>query len=145
MAKPVRVKGLRETQRAISDLVRRLDAAATKGVEDVALDLLGRAVADAPVDTGDLRRSGSVVFNGREIAKGIGDGTIQVLGQATPTKKPMAVVGFGVPYAYVQDQDRTFRHPRGGKAGYLSDNFRSREKRYLDHIMVTARKGLTGR
>lgn len=140
----IRFKGFEDVERNLSRLVDRLGAAATKGVEDSALDLLGRAVRDAPVDTGDLRGSGSVTFDGQVIAQGRKDGSITVTGSARPSRTPTAEIGFGVPYAYRQDQDREYRHPRGGKAGYLSDNFRTRGQRYLRHIENEARKVLGG-
>jgi len=138
----IHIRGTREVQRNLARLIDELGQAATEGVEDAALDLLGRAVRDAPVDTGDLRGSGSVIFDGQVIARGDKSGTIRVTGGARPSNNPTAEIGFGVPYAYKQDQDRELRHPRGGKAGYLSDNFRAQGPRYIRHIQDKAKKRL---
>lgn len=138
----IQIRGMREVQRNLARLVDELGKAAAEGVEDAALDLLGRAVRDAPVDTGDLRGSGSVTFDGQVIARGDKSGTIRVTGGARPSNNPTAEIGFGVPYAYKQDQDRELRHPRGGKAGYLSDNFRTQGPKYLRHIQQKAQKRL---
>lgn len=138
----MRIRGLKEVQRNLARLIDELGQAATEGVEDAALDLLGRAVRDAPIDTGDLRGSGSVTFNGRVIARGDPSGSARVTDKARASDNPTAVVGFDVPYAFKQDQDRELRHPRGGKAGYLSDNFRTQGPKYLRHIQQKAKKRL---
>jgi hypothetical protein len=84
---------------AVNDFKRNLLA----GLNINAAIVNGQAVRDAPVDTGDLRGSGHV-----EEAKEFG-----------PDGKATARIVFNKPYAAVQHEDQTFKHPRGGKAKYL--------------------------
>lgn len=137
-----RVKGVDKVLRNLQRVAEGIPAGAIKGVEDVALDLLGKAASDAPVDTGDLRGSGYARIDGQTMAVGMPDGGIAPRARSKKVLRPLATVGFGEKYAYIQHENRHFRHPRGGKAGYLMDNLRANEQRYKKHIIKKATEAL---
>jgi hypothetical protein len=82
--------------------VAALRRAVEKAVRDTAVDVLAEAKRQVPRKDGILRRSGvqRVQWSGERIE---------------------AQLSFNTPYAAIQHEDRTFRHPRGGKAKYLED------------------------
>lgn len=137
-----RVKGVDKVLRNLNKVAKAVVEGAQRGVEDVALDLLGKAAFDAPVDQGDLRGSGYVDVGATRIAETDKQGNVMSMGRAGKTTEPVAKVGFGERYAYIQHENREFRHPRGGKAGYLMDNLRANEKRYKRHIEKKATEPL---
>jgi hypothetical protein len=73
--------------------------------------LLAEAQQEAPVETGTLRRSGTVTESGDTVC-----------------------VSFNTPYAVRQHEELEWRHPLGGKAKYLEDPF----KRMRDKIRRSA-------
>jgi hypothetical protein len=93
-----------------------------------ALDVAGRAMRRAPVDTGHLRESGWVEVNGAEVARGQEDGSLATSGGAPPAEEGRAVarITFNATtddgrysYALIQHEETEFGHPRGGEAKYL--------------------------
>lgn len=107
-------------QRNMARLLSRVKGATREGVEDVALDLQNKAVSLAPIDTGDLRRSGYTTFE--QTADGyIGE------------------IGFGTDYALAQHENLEYRHPRGGQAKYLEQPFKENLSRYVRHIKDKAK------
>lgn len=134
------VEGIDNVIRNINRQIGKMKEVSVKGVEDVGLDLLGKAVRDAPVDTGDLRGSGSVSFGDNVIAEGDEDGNIDIVGKASRKAKPEVTVGFSVPYAHRQHEDLEYHHPRGGKAKYLEDPLKQNAKQYVRHIAEKVRE-----
>lgn len=93
-----------------------------------ALDVAGRAMRRAPVDTGHLRESGWVGVNGAKVARGQEDGSLATSGGAPPAAEDRSVarVSFNATtedgrysYALIQHEETEFDHPRGGEAKYL--------------------------
>lgn len=96
---------------------------AEEGVVEGVTELIrGEAIRNAPIDTSHLR--GSDFMNVKRKNK-----------QFTVT------FGFNTPYAAVQDQNTTFNHPKGGKAGYLSDTFRKN----IPNIKSAINKAIRGK
>lgn len=86
------------------DLVEKIvREAAFQGLHDGAEAILTEAIDETPVDTGTLRRSGTVTDAPSEEA---------------------VYVSFNTPYAVKQHEDLTLNHPRGGKAKYLEDPYK---------------------
>lgn len=81
----------------------RMQAAGVATLAKVGMDLMGRAIRDAPIEEGTLR--GSASFDIIERPDGAD-----------------VVVRFSTPYAARQHEELTWEHPRGGKARYLADN-----------------------
>ncbi len=76
--------------------------AALQALHDGAEHILTEAIDETPIDTGTLRRSGTVTDAPAEWA---------------------VYISFNTPYAVVQHERLDFNHPRGGKAKYLEDPF----------------------
>lgn len=86
---------------------RRLLQGAAAGVQAWLELTMGGAQRNAPIEEGTLRGSGYVEVEINEL-----EGTVE--GQA----------GFPVIYALRQHEETEWRHPRGGKAKYLEDEFK---------------------
>lgn len=114
------VTGLAEVQRNMAKMLTRIKGDVQEAIEDVALDLQAKSVQLAPIDRGDLRRSGYTEF----------------------VKSPsgfVAEIGFGTDYAIEQHENLEFRHPRGGQAKYLEQPFKENLPRYVNHIKDKAK------
>ena len=110
---------------------RRLEAealtmgAAKSALDKSALDLLSKAVQLAPLDEGDLRRSGNV--NPAEV----NGNTIE------------ATVGFATEYAVKMHEDLSYTPQEPGTGPkYLEQPARENERRYLDFIQEQIAKAL---
>ena len=82
---------------------RLIRETAFRAILDGAEVILTEAIDETPIDTGTLRRSGTV------------------------TEAPqdnVVYISFNTPYAVKQHEDLTLKHPRGGKAKYLEDPFK---------------------
>jgi hypothetical protein len=134
------VEGIDKVARNINRQLEKMKEVSIEGLEEVGLDLLGKAVRQAPVDTGDLRGSGSVSFGGNVIAQGTKEGGVVATGKAGRSAKPEVTVGFSVPYAHRQHEDLEYHHPRGGKAKYLEDPLKQNAKQYVRHIAEKVRE-----
>ncbi|MCY1141380.1 hypothetical protein OWR29_25560 [Actinoplanes sp. Pm04-4] len=82
------------------DVAAELSGAAFEGLELAAEHLLQVSTELAPLEEGDLARSGAVTAD-----KGVG----------------VVAVSFDRPYAVRQHEDMTLRHDAGKKAKYLED------------------------
>lgn len=87
---------------------RLIRETAFQTIRDGAEAILMEAVNEAPIDTGTLRRSGTVTEAPQENT---------------------VYVSFNTPYARRQHEDLTLNHPRGGKAKYLEDPFKRNAKK----------------
>ena len=141
-----RLEGLDDAMAKINAKLGEIQGLTAEEVRTVGLAVLGQAVRDAPVDTGDLRRSGSLSWgedvaltatvatkggkeipvyevsgSGQLIARGTGEGGTEVVdgGDIPDSAKPIVTIGFGVPYAAVQHERDDFDHPKGGRSKYL--------------------------
>ena len=143
---PARLEGLDAAIAKLNKALEEVKGLTAEAVRDTGLAVLGQAVRDAPVDTGDLRRSGSLSWgedvaltatvatkggkeipvyevsgSGQLIARGTGEGGTDVVdgGDIPEGTKPVVTIGFGVPYAAVQHERDDFDHPKGGRSKYL--------------------------
>ena len=82
---------------------RLIRETAFQAIRDGAEAILTEAIDETPIDTGTLRRSGTVTEAPQENT---------------------VYVSFNTPYARRQHEDLTLNHPRGGKAKYLEDPFK---------------------
>ena len=100
-------------------------AAAKSALDKSALDLLSKAVVLAPLDEGDLRRSGNV--NPAEVS----GNTIE------------AFVGFATEYAVRMHEDLSYTPQEPGTGPkYLEQPARDNERRYQDFIRDEIAKAL---
>jgi hypothetical protein len=97
----------------------RHKAGAAAGARKAAEHLLQVSRQEVPLDEGTLSRSGRVDSNGSEARAG---------------------VSYDTPYARIQHEDETFRHPGGRKAKYLSDPMVREQQTVLAIIAAEIRK-----
>ena len=108
------------------DVVRqRLLTGGAAGVQAWLEMVLGGAQRNAPVEEGTLRGAGYV-----DVQIDFGAGTVD--GQ----------VGFPLVYAARQHEELTWRHPRGGKAKYLEDEFKGNLPTYEQTVAAAAARFL---
>lgn len=105
----------------VEQIQRAMMKAAGAALLVTANDLEGRAARDAPVETGELRGSGTVDVSYRP-------GEVE------------AIVAFTAPHAAVQEVREDFNHPRGGKARYLGDQFSAMLPRYERAVQAAVAK-----
>lgn len=135
------LEGLDKVMKTINKQIAKMEeVVTTEALEDIGLDLLGKSVMQAPVDTGDMRGSGYVSFTTGKIASGTKTGSVVKTGEVGKRARPEVTVGFGVPYAAKQHEELGYKHPRGGKAKYLEDPLKENAGRYVDHIAKKARE-----
>ena len=103
--------------------VAALRRAVEREMNALATDVLAEAKRQVPVDKGVLRRSGTkdIGWSGDRIT---------------------ATVSFNTPYAAVQHEDTSFRHPRGGKAKYLEDPLKQYAPQMRTRLNAAFRKAL---
>lgn len=116
------VQGLREVEARLARALNEIQGASREAIQECTFDLLGKAVDLAPIETGDLKGSGSAhVFEDR-------DGTVN------------GIVAFGSVYARYQHEGLHFRHPQGGQARYLAQPFEENADRYIQKIKDSVRR-----
>ena len=91
---------------------RIIRKAAFEAIRDGAEAILTEAIDETPIDTGTLRRSGTVTEAPQENT---------------------VYVSFNTPYARRQHEDLTLNHPRGGKAKYLETPFNANKKKVIKY------------
>ena len=136
------------------EAVRIAEQAGIKALRTGAEAILTEAIDEAPVDTGTLRRSGTVTvgslpkdptqiyIESLPPEKG-GRGMEHKDAFPDPIGKEKAVyISFNTPYARRQHEELGYQHPRGGKAKYLEDPFNRNKKKVLKYADKRIRKAL---
>ena len=108
-----------DNRRAMTEAMR--DAAA-RAVLEVAEDALTESNDRAPLDEGDLVRSGDVVPHPEQAA---------------------ASITYDTPYAIVQHEDVTLKHPRQGEHHWLERTVEENAPRYFQWIADRIRAALS--
>jgi len=131
----------------IKEAVKIVEDVALKAIRTGAEAILTEAIDEAPVDTGTLRRSGTVTVgklpDGEKVYKAAESGT--EMKDAFPNKigKEKAVyISFNTPYAIRQHEELDYEHPRGGKAKYLETPFNANKKKVIKYADKQIRKAL---
>jgi hypothetical protein len=109
------------------------------GLNNAGIWLANKASNDAPILTGRLGQSGSVWIE-NELVYITGGGTHP---DQLDTGPMTAIIIFNTPYAFIQDTERSFHHPRGGRAGYLTANLEENHKIIEDIMFTPLRRVLT--
>ena len=142
MAKKPRVKWYgKQVEKAALD-------AAMKALMTGGEAILTEAINETPVDTGTLRRSGTVTKGGlpnsEQVFEDAKAGNKQELGQ--DEGKELAVyTSFNTPYARVQHEELDWAHPKGGKAKYLEDPFNRTKGKVRRLVDAAVKKALRGK
>jgi hypothetical protein len=131
----------------IKEATKIAEEAALKALRTGAEAILTEAIDEAPVDTGTLRRSGTVTVgskaDGGQVYAAAEAGT--EMKDAFPNeigKEKAVYISFNTPYARRQHEELDYNHPRGGKAKYLEDPFNRLKKKVVKMAELRIKKAL---
>ena len=143
-----RWRGLPEFDKGLKEAQKRFHVAVRAGVTQTTAEVQGRSQKYAPVDEGTLRASHSYFVDGKFIAEAPPDtrgrrpanrsGGIETRRR---TGQIRGVVGANVPYAAVQHEAESYRHPKGGRAKFLEQALREVLPRVQNVIQKHVRRG----
>jgi hypothetical protein len=131
----------------IKEAVKIAEEAGLKALRTGAEVILTEAIDETPIDTGTLRRSGTVTVgalpDGVQVYEAAESGTEMKDAFPGPEGKEKAVyISFNTPYARRQHEELGYNHPLGGKAKYLEDPFNRNKKKVLKYADEQIRKAL---
>jgi hypothetical protein len=131
----------------IKEAVKIAEEAGLKALRTGAEAILTEAIDETPVDTGTLRRSGTVTVgskaDGGQVYAAAEAGT--EMKDAFPNeigKEKAVYISFNTPYARRQHEELDYNHPRGGKAKYLEDPFNRLKKKVVKMAELRIKKAL---
>ena len=129
------------------EAVRIAEQAGLKALRTGAEAILTEAIDETPIDTGTLRRSGTVtvgklpdsarIYEAAEAGNEMKDAFPEKIG-----KEKAVYISFNTPYARRQHEELDYEHPRGGKAKYLEDPFNRNKEKVLKYADKQIRKAL---
>ena len=131
----------------IKEAVKIAEEAGLKALRTGAEAILTEAIDEAPVDTGTLRRSGTVTVgklpDGERVFEAAESGSdMKDAFPGTEGKEKAVYISFSTPYARRQHEELDYNHPRGGKAKYLEDPFNRNKKKVLQYAEKQVKKAL---
>jgi hypothetical protein len=131
----------------IKEAVKIAEEAGLKALRTGAEAILTEAIDETPIDTGTLRRSGTVTVgalpDGAQVYEAAESGTEMKDAFPGPEGKEKAVyISFNTPYARRQHEELGYNHPLGGKAKYLEDPFNRNKKKVLKMADLQIKKVL---
>ena len=131
----------------IKEAVKIAEEAGLKALRTGAEAILTEAIDETPIDTGTLRRSGTVTVgglpDGAQVYEAAESGSDMKDAFPDPVGKEKAVyISFNTPYARRQHEELDYEHPRGGKAKYLEDPFNRNKNKVLKYADKQIRKAL---
>jgi len=129
------------------EAVKIAEEAGLKALRTGAEAILTEAIDETPIDTGTLRRSGTVTVgalpDGAQVYEAAESGRDMKDAFPDPVGKEKAVyISFNTPYARRQHEELDYEHPRGGKAKYLEDPFNRNKNKVLKYADKQIRKAL---
>ena len=131
----------------IKEAVKIAEEAGLKALRTGAEAILTEAINEAPIETGTLRRSGTVTVgalpDGAQVYEAAESGT--EMKDAFPGqegKEKAVYVSFNTPYARRQHEELGYNHPLGGKAKYLEDPFNRNKDKVLKYAAKQVKKAL---
>ena len=131
----------------IKEAVKIAEEAGLKALRTGAEAILTEAIDETPIDTGTLRRSGTVTVgalpDGAQVYEAAESGSDMKDAFPGPEGKEKAVyISFNTPYARRQHEELGYQHPRGGKAKYLEDPFNRNKKKVVKYAELKIKKAL---
>jgi hypothetical protein len=131
----------------IKEAVKIAEEAGLKALRTGAEAILTEAIDETPIDTGTLRRSGTVTVGAlpdmTQVYEAAEAGSEMKNAFPGPEGKEKAVyISFNTPYARRQHEELGYNHPLGGKAKYLEDPFNRNKKKVLKYADEQIRKAL---
>ncbi|HRV18857.1 MAG TPA: HK97 gp10 family phage protein [Myxococcota bacterium] len=129
------------------EAVKLAEEAGLKALRTGAEAILTEAIDETPIDTGTLRRSGTVTVgalpDGAQVYEAAESGSNMKDAFPGPEGKEKAVyISFSTPYARRQHEELGYNHPLGGKAKYLEDPFNRNKQKVLKHADKQTKKTL---
>ncbi len=129
------------------EAVRIAEQAGIKALRTGAEAILTEAIDETPIDTGTLRRSGTVTVgalpDGAQVYEAAESGSDMKDAFPGPEGKEKAVyISFNTPYARRQHEELGYNHPRGGKAKYLETPFNANKKKVIKYADKQIKKAL---
>jgi len=131
----------------IKEAVNIAEEAALKALRTGAESILTEAINETPIETGTLRRSGTVTVgglpDGAQVYEAAESGSDMKDAFPGPEGKEKAVyISFSTPYSRRQHEELGYNHPLGGKAKYLEDPFNRNKKKVLQYAEKQVKKAL---
>lgn len=131
----------------IKEAVKIAEDAALKALRTGAEAILTEAIDETPIDTGTLRRSGTVTVGAlpdwAQVYEAAESGSDMKDAFPDPEGKEKAVyISFNTPYARRQHEELGYNHPLGGKAKYLEDPFNRNKNKVLKYAAKQVKKAL---
>jgi len=131
----------------IKEAVKIAEEAGLKALRTGAEAILTEAIDETPIDTGTLRRSGTVTVgalpDGAQVYEAAESGSNMKDAFPGPEGKEKAVyISFSTPYARRQHEELGYNHPLGGKAKYLEDPFNRNKEKVLQYAEKQVKKAL---
>jgi len=131
----------------IKEAVKIAEEAGLKALRTGAEAILTEAINEAPIETGTLRRSGTVTVgalpDGAQVYEAAESGSNMKDAFPGPEGKEKAVyISFSTPYARRQHEELGYNHPLGGKAKYLEDPFNRNKEKVLQYAEKQVKKTL---
>ena len=131
----------------IKEAVNIAEEAGLKALRTGAEAILTEAIDETPIETGTLRRSGTVTVgalpDGAQVYAAADAGS--EMKDAFPReegKEKVVYISFNTPYALKQHEELDFEHPVGGKAKYLEDPFNRMKKKVIKMAKQQIKKAL---
>lgn len=131
----------------IKEAVKIAEEVGLKALRTGAEAILTEAIDETPIDTGTLRRSGTVTVgklpDGAQVYEAAESGT--EMKDAFPDKigqEKAVYISFNTPYARRQHEEVGYYHPRGGYAKYLEVPFARKKKKVLKYADKQIKKAL---
>ncbi len=131
----------------IKESVKIAEEAGLKALRTGAEAILTEAIDETPVETGTLRRSGTVTVgalpDGAQVYEAAESGSdMKDAFPGTEGKEKAVYISFSTPYSRRQHEELGYNHPRGGKAKYLETPFNANKKKVLKYADKQIRKAL---
>ena len=112
----IRVTGISNVLNNLNRVRNAITQNINREVSNVAHDLLSKSIQRAPIDTGDLRGSGTVEVNGSS-----------------------AIVAYSTQYALRQHEELNYHHDNG-EAKYLENPLKENERTYIQYLIDAIRR-----
>ena len=131
----------------IKEAVKIAEEAGLKALRTGAEAILTEAIDETPIDTGTLRRSGTVTVgeipDAEKVYAAAKSGTKMKNAFPQPIGKEKAVyISYNTPYARRQHEELGYNHPLGGKAKYLEDPYNRNKDKVLQYAEKQVKKTL---
>lgn len=125
---------------------KKAQTAALEALRVGAEAILTEAINEAPVETGTLRRSGTVtvgyVPDSGAVYAAASSRSMHDAFRNEKGKEQAVYISFNTPYARRQHEEIGYNHPLGGKAKYLEDPFNRNKSKVLKYVEAHVKRVL---